>query len=239
MSRFRSAETSHHPHHRDVAGGPWRAAVFGISDGLVSNTSLVLGVAGADPDASVVRLAGLAGLLAGAFSMAAGEYISVRSQNDLLQYELQKEEREIARSPDAERRELAVMYEKRGVDPETAASVARQIMADPEVALEVHAQEELGVTPGALGSPVVAAASSFGAFVVGALLPLIPWFFFEGDAAVAWSMSIAVVAASLVGWGLGVATGGHRLWFAARQLFIAAAASGVTYAVGSAVGIAV
>lgn len=239
MGRSGSAESAHHPHHRNVAGGPWRAAIFGVSDGLVSNTSLILGVAAADPAASFVRLAGLAGLLAGAFSMAAGEYISVRSQNDLLQSELRREAREIKRSPEAERRELAAMYVQRGVDVDLADKVATQLMVDPDVALEVHAQEELGVSPGALGSPVGVAASSFASFFVGASLPLLPWIFTTGALAVWISLAVAGLAAACVGWILGTVTGGRRVYFAFRQLFIAAAAAGVTYAIGGLVGVSV
>lgn len=239
MSRSHQGESAHHPHHRDVAGGPWRAAVFGISDGLVSNTSLILGVAGANPAPSVVRLAGLAGLLAGAFSMAAGEYISVRSQNDLLQYELDREERELSRSPESERQELASWYVDRGVDADLADQVSTQLMADPAVALEVHAQEELGVTPGALGSPWVASSSSFGAFFIGALLPLLPWFFGSGNVATWSSVVIAMIVAMVVGWSLGKATSGNRVYFAFRQLLIAAAAAAVTYVVGNLVGTSV
>lgn len=237
MGPLKIAENPYHPHHRDVAGGPWRAMVFGVSDGLVSNLSLVLGIAGASTSSSFVRLAGLAGLLAGAFSMAAGEYISVRSQNDLMQFELDREKRELARSPEAERKELAAMYVARGVDANLADQVATQLMADPEVALEVHAQEELGVTPGALGSPLVAAGSSFGSFVIGALVPVIPWVFGSGMVATVWSLVISVVAAGCIGWALGAATSGRRVYFAVRQVVIAAAAAGVTYAVGSLIGV--
>src|SRR5438309_11106822 len=132
-------------HHRDVQGGAARAAVFGISDGLLTNVSLILGVAGAGPAAGVVRLAGLAGLVAGAFSMAAGEYVSMSAQSELLQRELEVERREIERHPDVETRELAAVFQRRGVAAADAMRLAEAVMKDPEVALEVHAREELGV----------------------------------------------------------------------------------------------
>ncbi|MEA2273221.1 MAG: vacuolar iron transporter family protein, partial [Solirubrobacteraceae bacterium] len=131
-------------HHRNIQGGVARAAVFGISDGLVSNIALVLGVAGAGPAPSVVRLAGLVGLVGGAFSMAAGEYVSMRAQSELLEAELELERREIARRPDNEQRELAQIYRSRGVAPDVADRLAAEMMSDPQLALETHAREELG-----------------------------------------------------------------------------------------------
>ncbi|HEX3946332.1 MAG TPA: VIT1/CCC1 transporter family protein, partial [Acidimicrobiales bacterium] len=161
-------------HHRDLRSGGIRAAVFGMSDGLVTNVSLILGVAGADPTGSVVRLTGIAGLVAGAFSMAAGEYLSMQAQRELLQRELEVERQSLRRAPEAERRELTAIYERRGLDPVLAAELVGEMMRDPEVALETHAREELGIDPGALGSPWRAAASSFATFALGALLPLLP-----------------------------------------------------------------
>jgi len=228
-----------HPHHRDVAGGPWRAGVFGASDGLVSNVSLILGVAGAESAQGFVRLAGLAGLLAGAFSMAAGEYISVKAQTDLLRHELELEKHELLHRPESERRELAAMYVARGVEPELADQVATQLMADPDVALEVHALEELGVNPGSLASPVQAAYSSFLAFALGAMIPLLPWFFGEGTGATIASVLLTAMAALGIGWTLGVMSGGNRVRFAVRQLAIATGAAAVTYVIGRAIGIGV
>ena len=135
-------------HHRDVQGGGARAAVFGISDGLVTNVSLILGLSGANPPAGVVRLAGLAGLLGGAFSMAAGEYISMRAQSELLERELEFERQELHRRPEGEFRELVKIYESRGISTDLATQVARQMMSDPKTALETHAREELGIRPG-------------------------------------------------------------------------------------------
>src|SRR5688500_18344038 len=181
-----------HHHHRDVSGGSARAAVFGVSDGLVTNVSLILGVAGAVADSSpgFVRLAGLAGLVAGAFSMAAGEYVSMRAQRELLERELELERREIRRRPETERRELAAIYRSRGVQPDTADELAREMMRDPELALETHAREELGIDPGSLGSPVGAAVWSFLAFAVGGVIPLLPWFFTRGATAVSLSVAL-------------------------------------------------
>src|SRR4051795_10557080 len=186
-------------HHRDVQGGAARAAVFGVSDGLVSNVSLILGVAGAvaTTDPGIVRLAGVAGLVAGAFSMAAGEYVSMRAQTELLERELEIERREIHRRPENERRELAAIYRSRGAESGTADKLAREMMRDPELALETHAREELGIDPASLGSPVRAAVSSFVAFGIGAVVPLIPWFFTAGYAAVVASVIVGSIAALL------------------------------------------
>ena len=226
-----------HHDHRDITGGAARAAVFGMSDGLTTNVALILGVAGAHPAAGVVRLAGLAGLIGGAFSMAAGEWVSMKAQAELLERELAVERHEIANSPDKERRELAAMYQHRGIDRETANSMATQVMADPELALEVHAREEMGVDPSQLGSPVKTALSSFATFAVGALVPLIPWFFGHGRTAVISSLVLAAIAALVVGAALGQFTGRSRIRSALRQLGIAAAASIVTYGVGALVGV--
>lgn len=226
-------------HHRDVKGGAARAAVFGVSDGLVSNVGLILGVAGADPGPGVVRLAGLAGLIAGAISMAAGEYNSMRVQAELLERELEMERVELDRNPHYETVELSRIYESRGVAPDRALELAEHMMADPEVALETHAREELGIDPNDLGSPIGAAVSSFIAFSVGALAPLIPWFFGRGPAAVAASLVVAVVFA--VGVGGAIARFTERpLWYAAgRQLIFTLVPAAITFAIGSAVGVGV
>jgi VIT1/CCC1 family predicted Fe2+/Mn2+ transporter len=236
LSRSTDAIAGEH-HHRNVQGGAARAAVFGISDGLVSNVSLILGVAGAHPAAGVVRLAGLAGLLGGAFSMAAGEYISMRAQSELMEKELELERTEIHRRPEGERRELAHIYESRGVDPDVAQDLATEMMRDPDVALDTHAREELGITPSSLGSPVQAALSSFTAFALGALAPLLPWFFITGTAAILASVTVGVVAALAVGAALARFTGRAVLQSALRQLGISALAAAVTYSIGTAVGV--
>ena len=237
---MRMVEPQDHDHHRDIAGGAARAAVFGVSDGLTTNVALTLGVAGAHPAASVVRLAGLAGLIGGAFSMAAGEWVSMRAQAELLERELAVERRALAHAPEAESRELSAIYQRRGIDPETATAMAHQVMADPEHALEVHAREELGVDPNRLGSPVAAASSSFVTFALGALVPLLPWLFASnGSRGAAAVVSIILAALGAVGVGLALArfTGRNAIRTAARQVGIIAAAAGVTYAIGAAVGV--
>ena len=183
-----------HSHHRDLQGGAARAAVFGISDGLLTNISLILGVAGANPLPSVVLLAGLAGLVAGAFSMAAGEYVSMAAQSELLQRELEIERRELERHPEAETSELAAVYRLRGVDDADARRIAEAIMKDPVVALEVHAREELGLRPGKTGNPWQAAGSSFVMFSIGAIIPLFPWFFVSGTTAALLSIVLGAIS---------------------------------------------
>ena len=231
------AGEAHDHHHRDVQGGSARAAVFGISDGLVTNISLILGLSGASPPAGVVRLAGLAGLLGGAFSMAAGEYVSMRAQTELFQRELERERQEIHRRPEGELQELVKIYESRGISNELAIEVARQMMSDPKIALETHAREELGIHPDSLGRPYSAAAASFVTFSVGAVLPLIPFLIGHGSSAVLASIVIAAVAAVVVGSALSLFTGRSWWWSAFRQLAICAAAGAVTYGVGAAVGL--
>jgi vacuolar iron transporter family protein len=224
-------------HHRNIQGGGARAAVFGVSDGLVSNLSLILGIAGAQASASVVRLAGIAGLLGGAFSMAAGEYISMRAQRELLERELDIERRELVRRPEAEQRELAHIYQRRGLDADMARELAAQMMATPEMALETHAREELGINPSSLGSPVQAALSSFFAFAAGAVLPLLPFFFTTGTRATLIAVAVAAVAAICVGAALSVFTGRSWVYSACRQLLVCAIAGAVTFGVGRAIGV--
>jgi VIT1/CCC1 family predicted Fe2+/Mn2+ transporter len=225
------------PHHRNVQGGAARAAVFGMSDGLVSNVALILGVAGAHPAAGVVRLAGLAGLIGGSVSMAAGEFISMTAQNELLERELEMERLELKRRPDHEHAELVQLYRSRGIEESVAEDLARALMRDPEVALETHAREELGIDPSSMGSPVAAATSSFLAFAAGALLPLLPWFFGAGTAAIVISVVIGIAAALAVGGALARFTGRSAPRSALRQLMWSAIPAAVTYAIGSAVGI--
>jgi VIT1/CCC1 family predicted Fe2+/Mn2+ transporter len=211
--------------------------VFGISDGLVTNVSLILGLSGASPPAGVVRLAGLAGLLGGAFSMAAGEYISMRAQSELFERELEFERQEIHRRPEGEFRELVRIYESRGISTDLATQVARQMMSDPKTALETHAREELGIRPESLGKPFQAAAASFVTFSLGAMLPLIPFLVGHGTTAVVASIVIAAISAVIVGSALSLFTGRSWWWSAFRQLAICAAAGAVTYGVGSAIGL--
>lgn len=224
-------------HHRNIQGGTARAAVFGVSDGLVSNIALVLGMAGAGPASGVVRLAGLVGLLGGAFSMAAGEYVSMKAQSELLQRELDLERTEIARRPENERRELAQIYRSRGVEASAADRLATEMMADPDLALQTHAREELGIDPDELGAPVQAAATSFGSFGVGALVPLLPWFFVSGTVAIVASIVAGAVAAVVIGVLLARYTERAVLPSSLRQLGIAALAAGVPFAIGRVVGV--
>jgi VIT1/CCC1 family predicted Fe2+/Mn2+ transporter len=223
--------------HRDVQGNAPRAAVLGAGDGLVTNISLVLGVAGASTNASAVRLAGVAGLLAGAFSMAAGELVSIRAQQELQERELQVEREELAEEPDAEQRELAAMYRARGVPLAEAETVARILSANANLALDTHARLELGIDPDAGGSAVGAAVVSFLSFAVGAVLPLLPWFFMTGGGAVIASVIIGVVCSLLLGAVIGSFTGRGVLRTALRQLVATAIAAGITYTVGSLLGV--
>lgn len=213
-----------------------RAAVFGVSDGLVSNVSLILGFAGASAAVEAVRLAGLAGLAAGAVSMAAGEYISVRAQAELFERELEIERRALRRNPLFELAELIAIYEARGIDSEVAEAMARSAMATPELALETHAREELGIDPTSLGSPWAAAIASFVAFALGAIIPLVPWYVTSGGGAVAGSAILGAATAFSVGLALAGFTGRSKLFSALRQLLIAAFAASVTTLVGRWVG---
>lgn len=222
--------------HRDVQGGSARATIFGVSDGLVSNVALILGVAAAAEDSSSVLVAGISGLLAGAASMAAGEYVSVRAQAELVERELAIERVSIAEKPRLETQELAGIYMSRGIEPEQARAMADAVHADPEVALEVHAREELGIDPGSVADPFVAAGSSFGAFAIGAALPLVPWMIGGGAAATIASVVIGLIAAALVGVVLAVFTERSKVRTAARQVGLAVAAGGLTFAIGSLLG---
>lgn len=220
--------------HRDVAGGWLRPAVFGASDGLVSNFALIAGVTGGSDDTNVVLLAGLAGLAAGAFSMAAGEYVSVRSQAEQSQSEIEIERLELERRPRAEERELAEMYVSKGLDPDLAQEVARQLSRDPQTALDVHVREELGINAADLPSARLAATSSFVAFAVGAAVPVLPYLF--GAQGVLPSLVLTLIGLFLCGAFVTRLT--PRPWWygGARQMLIGAAAAAVTYGIGTAVG---
>ncbi|GAA4226421.1 VIT1/CCC1 family predicted Fe2+/Mn2+ transporter [Streptosporangium album] len=223
-----------HHAHRDVNGGWLRPSVFGAMDGLVSNFALIAGVAGGTASTKVIVLAGMAGLAAGAFSMAGGEYVSVASQRELAMAEIDIERRELQRNPESEQEELAKLYESRGVDPDLAAEVARQISRDPEKALEVHALAELGVTPDDLPSPRTAAVSSFLSFGVGAVLPLLPYLL--GVTSLVSSAVISCVA--LFGAGALVSRVTARSWWYSglRQLVVGVVAASLTFALGHLLG---
>jgi len=225
--------------HRDVQGGTQRAAVLGAGDGLLTNLSLTLGVAGAaSSNASAVRLAGVAGLLAGAFSMAAGELVSVRAQQEMVEREVQVERQELADDPEGELRELTAMYQAQGLSSEDAGTVARILSSNPDIALDTHSRLELGIDPEAPGSAARAAVSSFLSFSIGAILPLLPWFFAEGSTAVIASVIIGAVAALALGAAIGLMAGRSVVGTALRQLAVAAVAAAVTYTVGSLLGVA-
>ncbi len=222
--------------HRDVQDGTARAAVFGISDGLVSNVSLILGIAGASTDPSIIRIAGISGLLAGAVSMAAGEYVSLQAQKELVERELLIERKSIDTNLEEETEELKAIYEERGLDPDLAEEVARQIMADSEIALEVHIREELGVNPEQLGSPILAAGSSFVSFSFGAFVPLVPWLLGEGNAAIWISAISGIMCTALVGGVLARLSGRSVIKTSLRQMSVAAVACSATYLIGSFLG---
>jgi VIT1/CCC1 family predicted Fe2+/Mn2+ transporter len=182
-------------------------------------------------------LAGVAGLIAGSFSMAAGEYVSMRAQSELMQRELDVEALSIERDPEVERRELAAIYVSRGLDANMADELSGKMMRDPEIALETHAREELGIDPAQTGKPLQAAASSFVTFAIGAFVPLLPWLVSSGTRATVWSVILGAVGALVVGAGLAHFTGRSWVWSAARQLLISAVAAGVTYLIGHLIGV--
>ena len=228
-------DAEQHGHqHRDVSGGWLRPAVFGAMDGLVTNVSLIAGVGGGGGTRNALVLTGLAGLAAGAFSMATGEYVSVSSQNELVGAEVDKERTELKNHPDAERRELAEVFRRRGVDAETADRVAQQVSEHPEEALRVHVREELGVDHHELPSPVTAAGASLVTFAVGALIPLMPYLL--GFSSLGAALILAAAAAFLGGGAVSRITDRPFLRGAMRQLLLASAAASLTYGVGYLVG---
>jgi VIT1/CCC1 family predicted Fe2+/Mn2+ transporter len=220
--------------HRDVSGGWLRPAVFGAMDGLVTNASLIAGVGGGGGSRHAIVLTGLAGLAAGAFSMAAGEFVSVSSQNELVHAEVDKERHELTTNAAAEQVELVGMLRARGISAATARQAAAEISANPDKALAVHAMEELGINPSELPSPYVAAGASLAAFAVGAIVPLLPYVL--GADSLWLALALAAVAA-VVGGGLVARLTERPFWRGAlRQLVLGALATGVTYLIGLAVG---
>lgn len=214
-------------------GGNLRAAVFGINDGLVSNTSLILGIAGAQADSSVIVLSGVAGMLAGAFSMAAGEYVSVRTQREFFEYQIGLERAEFEEYPEEEQEEIALIYEARGLSLDLARELAAGLMADHDNALDTLAREELGLNPDDLGSPRGAAISSFIAFGVGAVLPLLPFLLLSPTAALPGTIVVAAVALFTVGAVVSLYTGRSAVVSGLRLLAIGSAAGLVTWLVGN------
>jgi VIT1/CCC1 family predicted Fe2+/Mn2+ transporter/rubrerythrin len=226
--------------HRAGRSGTLRAVIFGVSDGLVSNLALVMGVAGASSGAgSFILLAGIAGLLAGAFSMAAGEYISMQSQRELFERQIALERSELEAMPAEEEAELAAVYHAKGFSREEAATIAARLFQDPESALDTLVREELGLDPDELGSPVGAATGSFAAFAIGAAVPVVPYVLITGSAAFVVSIGVSIVALFAVGAGVSLLTGRGALFSGSRQVLIGAAAAVVTYVVGSVIGVSV
>jgi VIT1/CCC1 family predicted Fe2+/Mn2+ transporter len=220
-----------HHQHRDVSGGWLRPTVFGMMDGLVSNFALIAGVAGASASTTQISLAGLAGLVGGAFSMATGEYISVQSQNESTDAEVEVERYELKHNPHAELAELTQVYIARGVDPETADRVARQLSRDPDQALMIHAKEELGVDPQQLPSPWTAAGSSFASFCVGAVLPLLPYLL--GASNLLASAIVALLALFAAGALSSRFTRRGWVFAGGRQLLLGVLAAAITFGIGA------
>ena len=242
--------TAHHPtpvhsddvgrRHTGIAGGNLRAAVFGINDGLVSNTSLILGMAGAQPDPSLVLLTGVAGMLAGALSMASGEYISMRSQRELFEHQIDLERAELALYPEEEAEELALIYAARGMSLHEARRFTRQLVKTPDKALNLLSREELGLNPDDLGSPWAAAFFSFVAFTLGALIPLIPFIpALNTEAGLPLSAGLAGSSLFFTGAALSLFTGGSALYGGFRMLLIGALAGLTTYEIGGLFGVKV
>src|SRR6266496_2509944 len=221
------------------SSGALRAAIFGVNDGLVSNLSLVMGVTGGQADRKFILLAGLAGLLAGAFSMGAGEFISVTSQRELFQREIALESEEIVAMPDEEANELALIYRAKGIGREDAEALAKRIMRDHDTALDTMAREELGLNPEELGSPTRVAASSFASFAIGAVLPVLAWMFSAGTAAFATSIILSALALFLVGAGISLLTGRSAIRSGIRQLLVGGAAAVATFGIGRLIGVSV
>jgi VIT1/CCC1 family predicted Fe2+/Mn2+ transporter/rubrerythrin len=245
-----TTHAAHGPRPSDIAAGErWhhagrsgtlRAVIFGVSDGLVSNLALVMGIAGASGgQGSFVLLAGIAGLLAGSFSMAAGEYISMQSQRELFERQIALERAELEAMPQEEQAELAQVYRSKGFTEAEAATIAERMFRDPQHALDTLVREELGLDPDELGSAWGAAAGSFVAFGVGALVPVVPYFIVTGSGAFLASIALSLAALFAVGAGVSLLTGRSLLFSGARQVLIGAAAAVVTYVVGLAIGVAV
>jgi VIT1/CCC1 family predicted Fe2+/Mn2+ transporter len=225
--------------HRANYGGSLRAAVFGANDGLISNFSLVMGITGAGAEPRFVLLAGVAGLLAGAFSMAAGEYVSVRSQRELYEQQLALEEQELKSSPGEEQEELALIYQAKGIPQDQANDLAAKILSNPDTAIDTLAREELGLDPSALGSPWTAAISSFLAFATGALIPVFPYLMWSGPTAFGASATVCGLSLFLVGALISVFTGRNLVYSGLRMLGIGALAALVTFLTGKLLGVSV
>jgi VIT1/CCC1 family predicted Fe2+/Mn2+ transporter len=215
------------------AASTFRAALFGLNDGIVSNLSLVAGVAGAAVESDAVLIAGIAGWLAGAFSMAAGEYVSVRSQTELFENQIARERLELELDPEDERAELFAIYKSKGISDEIARQLVDELMKDPDTALDTHIREELGLNPDDLGSAWMAAGSSFVAFTLGAIVPVIPFMLTSGYDALIAAIIAGAVMLAVVGMSTSLLTGRHPLFAGGRMLFIGLAATGITFGIGS------
>jgi VIT1/CCC1 family predicted Fe2+/Mn2+ transporter len=226
--------------HRAGRSGTLRAVIFGVSDGLVSNLALVMGVAGASQgEGNFVLLAGIAGLLAGAFSMAAGEYVSMQSQRELFERQIALEKAELEAMPAEEQAELAALYRAKGFSESEANLIAERMFRDPEHALDTLVREELGLDPDELGSALGAAGGSFVAFAIGAAIPVVPYLLLAGPGAFMISILLSLAALFAVGAGVSLLTGRGLLFSGGRQVLIGAAAAVVTYIVGLAIGVTV
>lgn len=222
-----------------TAGSNLRAAIFGVSDGLVSNTSLIMGVAGAVTDGRTILITGLAGLLAGALSMAAGEFVSVTSQRELFQKQLAAEREALASRPKEELDTLARIYHRRGVPLDIACRISKALSADVRTALETHAREHLGLNPEDLGSPLGAAAASFVSFAIGALVPLVPFLLHSGGDAFATAAALAAIALFLVG-GAASRIAAQSFWRGGLRLLVIGGGAGVlAYLIGRALGVSI
>jgi VIT1/CCC1 family predicted Fe2+/Mn2+ transporter len=223
--------------HRAIGGNALRAAVLGANDGLTSNLALVMGVAGARLTSSAILITGLTGLLAGACSMAMGEWVSVQSARELYERQVRTEAAEIRSVPDEEQEELALIYEAKGLPQHEAEQVAERLMADEQSALDAMVREELGLDPGTLGgSPNSAATSSFVLFAVGAFVPLIPYIFFGGGAAVFAAIIFAAAGLFIIGALITLLTGRSAVFSGGRQLIFGLLAAGVTFGLGRLIG---
>jgi VIT1/CCC1 family predicted Fe2+/Mn2+ transporter len=225
-----------HRHHGDVTGGWLRPAVFGMMDGLVSNFALISGVVGGGGSSSTVVLTGLAGLVAGACSMATGEYTSVASQSEHVRKEIEMEKRELARDPSGEERELIALYRHKGLSTPLATQVAQELAQNPEELWRVHVREEMGVDPDDLPSPWVAAGSSFAAFSVGAIVPVLPYIF--GASTLTIALVLSLLALFVSGAVVARLTSVSPWFGGARQMLLGALAAAVTFGAGSLVGAA-
>ena len=226
-------------HHANRGGGTLRAAVFGVNDGLVSNASLIVGVSGAGSDPHTVVIAGLSGLLAGSLSMATGEYISVRTQRELLEHQIGLERHELATMPDEEVDELTMIYEAKGLSPEAAHALASHLIADPERGLDTLAREELGLDPHSLVSPLGAALASFASFAAGATIPLLPFLLPTPFSPFAGTIVAMEIGLLIVGGLMSLFTGRGVAWSAIRMAILGSAAASATFLIGRLLGVAV